>query len=319
MVMERGSKGADVKSVQAILNFLHFQGRLGTTANADFQPLEEDGVFGPDTEDAVMQFQEDASLYVDGRVGPITIAALQAAYGSRHVELTAPLSASNRGELFLDTGPADVVTSGGTKGYNRVRLRSDVMVAYREVYDEVHRQGGLMTSSGGIRDRYFKVGPNQSATSFHYSGRALDLMIWSGMSDPATDAYVVQRLGDRRYQVHARCEAARAVAGALPASTTIENVVTYKSRTRGIAVTGHFLDLTALFETHGFKPIRARPAFERGGAALGAEWWHFQYEVGLIPGSTTFGSELRKLYSEAELIPSPPWKYRNNVFGRDWN
>lgn len=314
-MLERGSKGDIVRSLQQMLNYLHFEGRKGS-ATSDYKRLDEDGIFGSDTEDAVLAFQFDNGLYVDGRVGPVTLAALERQFGSRNLELNSPITTGSTDKLTIETGPADAFG----EGYSRVRLRSDVMVDYRKVYDEVHRCGGLLTSSGGIRDLKASVGPNRSATSFHYSGRALDLFIWSGMKDPKTDPYVAQRLGDRRYRVFARCSKEKAVAGALPQKIEIPDVVTYSKRTKGVTVEGHFLDLTGLFDKFGFKPIRARVAFEASnGDALGAEWWHFQWEKGLIPGVSTFGAELAKLYTMDILASSTPWKYKDYVFKQNWN
>ena len=54
-----GSRGQEVRRIQASLGVLH-----------------PDGRFGPKTEEAVKQFQLDNSLSVDGRVGPETRAAL---------------------------------------------------------------------------------------------------------------------------------------------------------------------------------------------------------------------------------------------------
>jgi hypothetical protein len=97
------------------------------------------------------------------------------------------------------------------------------------------------------------------------------------------------------------------------------DAVTNGSRNRGRAVSGRFLDLTALFQAEGFQRIRARRSFFTGGTWLGAEWWHFQYETGLVIGTSTFGGELLKVYTEDQLRPTPPWRYRNRVFGVDWN
>ena len=97
-------------------------------------------------------------------------------------------------------------------------------------------------------------------------------------------------------------------------------MVTYSKRTKGQTVEGNFLDLTALFDTHGFKPIRARIAFEASnGDALGAEWWHFQWEKGLIPGVSTFGADLQRLYSMEKLRESDPWRFKDYVFKQNWN
>lgn len=44
-----------------------------------FGPIAEDGAMGPETEGAVRRFQADANITVDGKVGPVTSAALRAA------------------------------------------------------------------------------------------------------------------------------------------------------------------------------------------------------------------------------------------------
>ncbi len=64
-VLQQGSTGADVTALQARLN------ELG------FDPKGIDGNFGPGTKAAVEAFQQNKGLVVDGKVGPITFAALQ--------------------------------------------------------------------------------------------------------------------------------------------------------------------------------------------------------------------------------------------------
>jgi hypothetical protein len=59
--LKRGSKGADVRKLQALLKMKKI-----------------DGQFGPDTEAAVRALQSKYSLVVDGRCGPYTWAALGA-------------------------------------------------------------------------------------------------------------------------------------------------------------------------------------------------------------------------------------------------
>ena len=106
---------------------------------------------------------------------------------------------------------------------------------------------------------------------------------------------------------------------AIPDKQTLKNVITYEDRIgTGKAVSDHFLDLTKLFEEHGFKGIRARRRFEEGASMMGAEWWHFQYEKGLISKVTTFGSELLKVYSRETLKGTAPWKHRDRVWGINW-
>jgi peptidoglycan hydrolase-like protein with peptidoglycan-binding domain len=333
-MLERKSKGDAVRAVQRMLGFLGYRGWRVRNGVREEVPVDDDGVFGAITESAVLAFQTEHGLYADGRVGDTTLEALSRAFAIRHQELTVPGPASAfppPGAAAPPAGPAHLPPIGILpwercpadkvgEGYGGVWLRADAAAAYRLVRAEVQRQGALLTSSGGRRDLNAPVGPNQSATSLHYGGRALDLFIFSGMQDARRDAYVVERLGDRRYRVWARCDPARvAVPADLPPATTVKNAVTSANRVKGVSVTDHFIDLTALFASHGYRPIRARPAFEQGGSYLGAEWWHFQWEDGLIPGQTTFGSDLLRAYPRATLEPTPPWRFRDRVWHVGWS
>ena len=199
------------------------------------------------------------------------------------------------------------------QGYDGFHLRNDVARVYNKIRQEVTQRGAILTSSGGLRSLDAAAGAGRSATSFHYTGRALDLFIYSGMVDPKTDPYVVVRERARVYRVYARCSADQADVSEL------SQVMTYHKRDGSLSASGSFIDLTAIFERHGFARIPARSNFESGGNQLGAEWWHFQCERGLTRGQSTFGEELLAMYSEKTLAPSAPWEYRNYVFGVNWN
>ena len=72
-ILELGSTGEDVRQLQELLTELeHYSGSI-------------DGVFGTDTEAAVIAFQEANDLEPDGKVGPATRAALAEAAGSAAV------------------------------------------------------------------------------------------------------------------------------------------------------------------------------------------------------------------------------------------
>jgi peptidoglycan hydrolase-like protein with peptidoglycan-binding domain len=62
--LKSGSTGAEVKLLQHALT------QLG------YKPGAVDGIFGPNTEAAVMSFQTASKLAPDGVVGPLTLAAL---------------------------------------------------------------------------------------------------------------------------------------------------------------------------------------------------------------------------------------------------
>ncbi len=325
MLLKRGKKGDAVRALQAMLKFLGYQEVSGQVSTPTIRTLDEDGIFGPATEAAVLSFQEDQGLLVDGIVGAETMAALQEAYARRHGELvavgdlavieTVPDSRRSLTMFTLQREPAHVYG----EGYGIVNLRSDVADAYRKVYDIVDAHGAMMTSSGGIRSLHATVSAARSHTSMHYLGRAFDLYIYSGMIGAQDAPYAVTKTEeDRRYRVYARCDTGRATQTDLHQATTLTKVVTYQNREGNQECTGVFLDLTALLHDHGFKSIRARPRFEDGGSLLGAEWWHFQYEEGLIPGVSTFGQELMRLYAVSTLEGTPPWRHRDKVFGEDW-
>lgn len=72
-VVKRGDRGIPVETIQYYLNFLaYFNSRL--------TPVNVDGIFGEQTYDAVLTFQNQYSLEVDGIVGRSTWSKLQDAY-----------------------------------------------------------------------------------------------------------------------------------------------------------------------------------------------------------------------------------------------
>jgi hypothetical protein len=295
MILKKGSKGEDVKTFQEILK------QLG------YRPGPIDGWFGEKTEQAVVQFQEENHLYGDGIVGPATWRGLNQAL---KIQVDEQMNPRTENELQPDLlnwvrVPADKYRDG----YDRFFLREDVAKAYLQVRQKVVEAGGILTSSGARRSLNAKVSASRSATSFHYTGRALDLFVGSGMENRARDPFVVVADGDRYWRVFVRA----------PGGESMEiDAVTYGSRKTGRTVTGKFIDLTNLFKSEGFERIRHRRSFLAGGTWLGAEWWHFQYEKGLEKGESTFGDQLLKVYTEDEVRNTPPWEYRDRVFDVNW-
>lgn len=70
-ILKLGSRGEDVRMLQNYLNALGFS--VG----------KADGIFGPATRNAVINFQRSRGLAVDGIVGPATIAAINAALNNK--------------------------------------------------------------------------------------------------------------------------------------------------------------------------------------------------------------------------------------------
>jgi hypothetical protein len=314
MLLRRGCIDPQVRAVQEILKSLGFVAR---TASGAIKNIAVDGDFGDETENAVMNFQKSSGLLVDGVVGPVTMKELQEAYTRKMVELHAPTATAatpipERMQLLrVDADP-------WAAGYTGLYLRCDAAVAYSEVRKQVLALGGLLTTSGGIRELTQSGGPNRSMVSFHYLGLALDLFIYSGMIDPAHDPYVVafdeNDTQNRSFRVWARCSTSKVK------PRKITRVVTYGQRDGSLPdIEGPFVDLTALFLDQGFSRIPPRPAFFAGTSDMAAEWWHFQFEKPLFPHASTFGSELLKVYSRSQLEGTDPWAQRDRVFKVDWS
>ncbi|MGB0664701.1 MAG: peptidoglycan-binding domain-containing protein [Pontibacterium sp.] len=294
-MLKKGEQGESVKDLQEMLTALGF--RVGKI----------DGHFGSKTEAALLSFQQDYGLYCDGIAGPNTQAMLRQALLVKHDEQQAPLveRLTDGPTMAWQRVPADVYRDG----YNRFFLREDAAQAYLRVREQVVEAGGVLTSSGARRALNAHVNPSRSATSFHYAGLALDLMVGSGMENTHQNPYIITAEPGRRWRVYAKAEG-----GELAEL----NAITYGARTKPKPFSGKVIDLTAVFEQEGFCSISARPSFFNGGSWLGAEWWHFQYEAPLQRGVSTFGGELLKVYSESQLASSPPWAYRHRTFGIDW-
>jgi hypothetical protein len=210
------------------------------------------------------------------------------------------------------------------KGLDTWLVALAIKQKFEDAHVEIRAAGCIATSSGGLRDLGAKVNSARSATSFHYTGRAIDLYIYSSMNDPDTDPYVVTADPDiGTWRIFARSSDQNL------ADTTITGLkkkfvkakspdITEPVTVSEVETTGKFVDLTALFLKHGFKRIPARDGFLNDPTQRqygSAEWWHFQQEDDLVIGTTTFGSLLRLVYTEAQLKDTGP----NNSSNAIWN
>lgn len=196
------------------------------------------------------------------------------------------------------------------KGYTTFQLRNDVSRDFRALVDELDKLSVKLTSSGSRRSLSTVANKNQSSTSYHYLGIALDLYVYSGMVDPRKDPFVVQwDAPNGQWRVYARVpEKLRAD---LPSMGVVHHLVDHgftfdrdKSQladpkyTKRVSIQPErMVDLTALMSKHGFFPIRPKASFfsmtKNNG---GAEWWHFQHER-YVHDLDKFGDQLYQLYS----------------------
>ena len=304
MLLKKGDVSDQVKQLQAGLVVL------------GFDPGKIDGSFGEKTEDALIHFQISCSILADGVAGPLTInmyndklfkkANVTQYSVLKIVDKPTPIFSSTP-QLKLKKVPADKYKDG----YSNFWMREDVAIRYTDVYNEVHALGGIITSAGALRGLSDAGGPSRSQCSFHYVGRALDMALSSAMQSPAIDPYVVTRnKDDGKWTVWCKTE-----------NDTIDVVTLdgYVFDHSIVKVTGRYINITKIFNRHGFKNIGPRKAFFTNNLYTSAEFWHFQDETGLVSAVDTFGEELLKIYTKAEAAKFLYWNdVKNYRYGIEW-
>jgi len=278
-----------------LAELLRMHGTIGTTDFIDQSNFK----------DAIREFQSSEGLGVDGIPGENTLWALQVDW-ARGRSL-----AVQRVDADTWVRPGLGAHDPSRDGFDRFRLRQDIVHRYFDLHDEVIAAGGLLTSSGSFRSLDATVTAGRSAKSMHYSGLALDLALPTGLRDPSIDPFIITQEGDR-WRVWAR-----ATDGT---SRTLDAVVWSSGSTSTRTVTANVIDFTAAAERHGFRSIRPRSCFP--GRYGCAEWWHFQCQAALVPWISQFGVELLSLdrYDEAELRANAPiWENRRCIFRRSRN
>lgn len=309
-----GIQGLEVEILNSILS-LYFKSELPTNPK----------VFDADTKKLVQQFQVEKGLVPDGLVGRKTLAMLNGVFTSAALS-PKTLIVEPKKYSFVECKADKYIDSATRKeaGFERLFLREDAAEAFEKAAEEIRSFGAIVTTAGGRRWFNAPVTAGRSSTSLHYTGLAFDLGTTSGMVHIDKDAYVVQRVEERTYRVYARCDKEKATNKDFPKrKTRIKDCVTYFERVEGkTCKADYFIDVTEIFEKHGFKPIKAHNGFEEAKhpkMMMSAEFWHFQYEVALEKETSTFGGELLKIASESEIKKYPHlWANRNKVWGVNW-
>ena len=311
MLLKRGMSGQMIAALQQGLEDIGYE--LGTV----------DGAFGAKTDAAVRDFQSKNGLSVDGCAGDKTINALND-----------KLNAAGKEDIEFDdqTEEADVATLpsanlkwvncladkvSGKDGFTRTTLRSDAAAAYNQFLAAVHALGGVITSAGGRRALNSGAGKARSKKSMHYVGLAFDMSLATGMQDVNTDPFLVVKDADRKWTIWCKTNNSNVPMVTLDAVTcqTRHGVTTLTTTKMNVRA----FNFTDLAKQHGFARISARSSFLSGGSYSGAEWWHFQWNAGLVSGKSKFGDELLKIYPAAEAQKFIYWnEVKNSVFGVDW-
>ena len=301
MILKKGSKGEDVKELQRALKTLGYN--VGVT----------DGIFGTATDIQVEKFQESVELHPDGIVGKGTLK-----------EINEALDKAGESDLKFEIGdhpdpeePAKkmrwvkVDADKVKDGYNRFYLREDVAEAFNAFRADVLALGGVVSSAGAKRPLSdSKRSKSRSIKSLHYTGLAFDMALSSGMNNPDKDRYVIEDVGERRWNVWCKTD---------NEEVPVRKIEAYTYHHTKKIIEARMCSITELAGKHGFKPIRARRYFMAGGHYAGAECWHFQWEKGLTPGVSTFGGELVKIYTLEQCRKFGPWEeVKHCVWKESW-
>ncbi len=302
-MLKRGSEGKQVVDLQRALKILGFNCGVA------------DGIFGQATQVQVEKFQEEQDLFVDGIVGTQTFQELNSrleTVGENQPRFLIELNTDPE-ETFekMTWVKVDADQLERSQGYNRFYLRNDAAEAYNALRSEVLALGGVITSAGAKRPlNDSSRSKSRSTKSLHYTGLAFDLALDSGMNNPKRERFVIEEIGDRRWNVWCRTENESVPEREIQAYTYGHTKVVIKDR---------MFSFTDVAKKHGWYPIRARAWFMRGGKYTGAEWWHFQYENALTPGVSTFGGELLKVYSLSDCKGFAHWESSKNcVWKESW-
>jgi hypothetical protein len=257
--------------------------------------------------ETLADYQRAAGLKADGVFGPKTFEAMRLAVLQK---CAAAVNSPVNRKVVCRAHKYDT-----DKGYDFFRFRVDAAYWYNQLLAEVEAAGGILTSAGSDRSLTAPKTSGRVGRSFHHAAIAFDLAVYSGMVNPSTDPYVIERDGDG-WRVWVSCDPQRAQADKLPPIRTIENPITYKQRfgTKR-AVMGHFLDLTELAARFHFRTIKPHKRFFSNGSEMLAEWWHIQLEGALVPNYSRFSQELEVLFSREEINKA---NLGDAVFGVSW-
>ena len=223
---------------------------------------------------------------------------------------------------------------GGKAGWysKNPRMREDVAANLVEVRNIVKELGGQISSSGARRLLSTKVTAGRSATSFHYTGLAVDLLLPHTAKKPERDIFIVEHdtsvPGKKRFIVWAKSSKTSGVVDKGQIKFEVEhktlNAIREKNGQPPVIepVTGYFVNITKIMMAYGLEGIGpvGKSWYQKSAAGGASEAWHFDFRnnAGLTTGSTTFGMVLETF---ANPSADPPWReagrvWRGGYFGK---
>lgn len=131
--LNAGSSSTQVKELQ---KYLAANGYVGT----DGKPLKEDGIYGPQTKAAVMQFQSKNGLAADGIFGPKSLAKLQN-IGSSDTQMNGPYSNNNSNNNNSSSNAND------NASFNTGDPEHDALLGELRDYIQKQEEAGLKLNS----------------------------------------------------------------------------------------------------------------------------------------------------------------------------
>ena len=233
---------------------------------------------------------------------------------------------SRSGPVAEGEGTCDGSSYYGKKSIGSETMSSSVtMLACtanqaEKAFAEIAAACGKVPHAGAERSLGADVSVQRSATSFHYTGRAIDLNTEKYKGD---NRYYYVTFDDTSgnnnshyYRIY--CKVNGDSSSPYAKNMTVTPVIWNSSSSKLVndtAETGVFLDVTSVLNSYGLYGIGPRSCASEGNY-LCTEWWHFQDTSGLVKGNTKFKTTLDQYWGTGYNYSGTPVAEHLN---KKWN
>ena len=198
-------------------------------------------------------------------------------------------------------------------GFSSLRVRGDFVDDYNMMKKEINDLGGIITSSGGVRDLEIRKEVGRSSTSLHYLGRAIDLYTETGMLHKESP-YIITKDGatdeEPYWKIYCRTN---------NKEIPLQKIDAYFWGSGNdpfvMPIEDRFICITDILEKYGWNRISSNAHWK--DEYMNVEWWHFQREDKLIDGQTTFKDELTMIYEDEMIDNSVSKENQEKVWNKD--